>query len=220
MCGWRNDYEQPLPHGRGSDWSCGRFNRSRDRGSGWTAEDRRVATFKSNDNVSASGEIDEQLVDGVLRKAFFTHAFSHVDQLGIGARDLQDLVADKRVVQNDVGRAQDADSLHGQQIGIAGACANEINLCRHAVTPWRLRSAEAFRRLNTSRLARRPRMRRRVSKSLPWLIKAARTLPNHSTQRSYSGPNCTSRSLRKRSASDGLSPAVEMAICSGPRSTT
>ena len=59
---------------------------------------------------------------------FDAAALAHVDDLGVRAAQVEDRLRDKVVVEDDVGGLNQAQRLDGEQIGIAGAGADEVDL--------------------------------------------------------------------------------------------
>jgi hypothetical protein len=102
-----------------------------------TAKDERVAGFEANDGETATGIVDHHGVDLFLGNVFVSAAFADVDHDGPRSV-LQHGRGDKIVVEDDIGTGKKAYGLEGEQFGIAGTGADEVDSSwkgsRHADT--------------------------------------------------------------------------------------
>ena len=90
-----------------------------------TAEDERIAALEANHRLAGLGALDQQRVDLVLRHAVRALGLADRDQLGLAPRVIEHALADQAIVENHVGGFQRAHRLHGEQLGIAGAGADQ-----------------------------------------------------------------------------------------------
>ena len=98
------------------------------------AEQHRVAAFQAHDQRVLLRAVDQLLVDQRLRGRALAGALADRDQLGLRAQR-QHLGRDQRVVQHDVGLRQQARAAHGDQVGGAGAGADQIDLAEGRLSP-------------------------------------------------------------------------------------
>ena len=94
------------------------------------AEHERIAALQAHDVAAAAAELDEQLVDQLLRHRC-AGTLADVDQLGVGSGEREHAGADERVVHDDVGCLQPAQPADGQQLRVARAGADQRD---HAAT--------------------------------------------------------------------------------------
>jgi hypothetical protein len=92
---------------------------------GGTAEQERVATLETNDDLVFCGGSDQERVNVVLGEEPDTAALADVDAFGGGRDKGKDFGADERVVENDVGGLEQTGSLGGEEFGITGSGADE-----------------------------------------------------------------------------------------------
>ncbi len=59
-------------------------------------------------------------------------ALAHIDQPGLGAGEIEDRLRRQPVVHHDIGLAQQTQGLEGEEFGIAGARADQMDLARTA----------------------------------------------------------------------------------------
>ena len=97
---------------------------------GGAAEEERVTTFEADDDFVARGGVNEERVDVGLREEAEAGALADVDALGGGGDEREDLRADERIVEDDVGGLQEAQRFDGEEIGVTGAGADEIDVAR------------------------------------------------------------------------------------------
>ena len=71
---------------------------------------------------------DQQLADFVLRQELLAAALAYVDDFGCAGNQGEDFPADEGVVQDDGGACEQTGCFDGEEVGVAGACANEIDL--------------------------------------------------------------------------------------------
>ena len=91
------------------------------------AKDERVAALEADDGAMRGGRVDHERVDFVLRDGFCAAALADVDNFRAGRGEIENCLRDKVVVQDDVGGLDEAQGFDGEQVGIAGACADEVD---------------------------------------------------------------------------------------------
>src|SRR5579859_3796342 len=160
-------------------------------------------------------------MDLFLSEQFLAAAFADVDHLGIRRDQAQNFTADQRIVKHRVGSRQQSHGLHGEKFRIPWPSADQIHLSHYAPPrPARGRRISRTKRSNIGRLAKRC-SRSFLAFALPVPARSlSRAAPSQPSQSSYSWPNCFSNCKRRRCASAGLLPLVEIAICRSPRCTT
>ncbi len=92
---------------------------------GGAAEQERVAAFEANDDLVFARGVDEERVDFRLCEEAEAGAFADVDALGGGGDECENFRGDKRIVEDDASGLEEARSLLREEIGIAGAGADE-----------------------------------------------------------------------------------------------
>ena len=91
------------------------------------AENEGVAALEADDAPVFLGQLDQEIVDFVLGQGVLGGFLAGVDDLGAGLGQVQDAVADEMVINQDIRLADEAGRPQGQQIGVAGAAANQID---------------------------------------------------------------------------------------------
>ena len=94
------------------------------------AEDERVAALEPHDPLAAERAPDHHALDRLLRDRVPAGALAHVRPTGL-RRVLQGRAIDERVVQDEIRFLKPLDRFDGQQLGVAGACANQRDETRH-----------------------------------------------------------------------------------------
>ena len=89
------------------------------------AEDERIAAFEPNDVFALPGKADEGGLDIGLRAAKAAAFFTDEDFFRIGPGEGEDGGGDEVIVDDGVGFADEAVSLEREQLGVAGAGADE-----------------------------------------------------------------------------------------------
>jgi len=89
-----------------------------------------------------AGGVDQQLVDQRLRGGTLAGALADRDQFGLRTQR-QHLQRDQRVVQHRAGLRQQARAAHGDQVGRAGAGADQVDLADRFVSHEANRPAAA-----------------------------------------------------------------------------
>ena len=92
------------------------------------AENVGIAALEPRDNLALLGLGNEKLVDVALFHGVIARNFAYIDEFGIGPGQGEKLVAGKIVVYHDVRFRKNLSAFAGEQAGIAGACADEINV--------------------------------------------------------------------------------------------
>jgi hypothetical protein len=92
---------------------------------GGAAEVEWIAALEADDAAVRLGVFDHQLVDLVLGDDFCATALAYVMNFGGGSGELKDGLGDKVIVQKDVGGLNQAQSFYGEQVGVAGAGADQ-----------------------------------------------------------------------------------------------
>ena len=91
------------------------------------SEDEGVTAFQAHDAVAGAGLLDHQLFDLVLRHRMVAARLADVDAPGVTASAIQHLGRDQLVVDDDVGVLKRAQGLEGQQLGVAGTGADDMD---------------------------------------------------------------------------------------------
>ena len=99
-----------------------------------TPEDERVAALQAHHPSTVEAELDEQRVDQLLRDRG-AGALADVDQLRVRVSQGQHTGADERVVDHHLGVLQTSQPANRQQLGIAGAGADERRRNRVTTPP-------------------------------------------------------------------------------------
>ena len=99
---------------------------------GGAAEDEGVAGLEAEDGgagvaVAGAGVLEHEGVDAGLGDAGLAAALADGDDEGGGAGEVEDLVGDEVVGEDDVGGLEELEGAQGEQAGISGACADEID---------------------------------------------------------------------------------------------
>jgi hypothetical protein len=94
---------------------------------GGAAEDERIAALEADHTAAGAGVLDHQRVDFVLGDGLCAAALADVDDFGARRGELENGLRDEIVVEDHVGGLDEAQRLDGEQVGIAGAGADEIN---------------------------------------------------------------------------------------------
>src|SRR6516162_3387020 len=112
----------------------------------WAAEKQRIATFETdNDFVFACG-VNQQGVDFGLGEQAMAGAFADVDALRGGGNQPEDFAGDERVVENDVRGFEEARGFSREEIGVAGARAEEEDFTGQGGLSVACRSGRTMRR--------------------------------------------------------------------------
>jgi hypothetical protein len=133
-------------------------------------EDERIAAFEAYDDLAFLGLVHEELVDLILRQRMRAGPLADVHDLG-GFRDARrDVVRHERIEGDEIRLRDQFRGAQGEQTGVAGAGADEINLPyvffdthKSSSAPWSTSSsntalitAAASRPLRLARIARVP----------------------------------------------------------------
>ena len=95
------------------------------------AEDAGVAGFQPHHPHTGRGIVDQQPADMVLPRRQPAGALADRDEIGAGAREIEDRTRGEVVIEHDVGLAQPRGPLHGQEVGIAGTGRDEGDETAH-----------------------------------------------------------------------------------------
>ncbi len=94
-------------------------------------EDQRIAALEPDDLLPGQGLAHHELLDELLRRRRAAPALAHVDdarpRLASLQRRLEHLLSDQVVDEDDRRGAQHAKRLQGEQLGIAGAGADQVD---------------------------------------------------------------------------------------------
>ena len=94
------------------------------------AEHERVAALQPHDMRALLGMLHDQAVDGGLVHRMPAAAFADIDAAGMLGREVQDRRVDQRVEQHHIGGLQRLDGAQCQEIGGAGAGADQARASR------------------------------------------------------------------------------------------
>src|SRR5229473_877368 len=116
---------------------------------GTTSKEMPALASASASSPPRPGVMDEQGVDGRLRKTVRPHALAREDAERLGRRLIEELWIDESIVDDDVRLSQPLERAHGEKPGVARAGAHQGHTPGfHAVTPSRSsKSALASSRL-------------------------------------------------------------------------
>ena len=87
-----------------------------------------IAALQTGNDLAFLRLGDEELVDIALLHGVVARDFADVDEFRVGAGDGEQFVAGKVVVDHHISFGKDLSAFAGEQAGIAGACADEINV--------------------------------------------------------------------------------------------
>ncbi len=90
-------------------------------------EDQRVAALEADDALALAGEADEQRIDLGLGQAVIAARLADIVALGVLAGAGEDLGGDEPVMDDGIRRAEQALGVEGEELGIAGTGADEID---------------------------------------------------------------------------------------------
>ena len=94
---------------------------------GGAAEDERVSALEADDAAPSAGVFDHQGVDLVLSDVLKAAALADIDDFGAGRRIFENRLRDEVVVENHVRMLDQAQGFDGEQVGVSGTCAHEID---------------------------------------------------------------------------------------------
>jgi hypothetical protein len=89
------------------------------------AEHVGVAALQAHQAAAALRQPHHQLDDALLRQRVMTALLADVDEIGLGRHQAEHGLGDEVVVQHQRGSTQRMGRLHRQQLGIAGAGADQ-----------------------------------------------------------------------------------------------
>ena len=95
------------------------------------AEEEGVAALEAHHGQAAARALDEQAADFLLRECVRRFLFADVEAFGVGWGEREEGGVGQMVVENGVGLLEDAASLDGDEIGVAGSRADKVDLQRH-----------------------------------------------------------------------------------------
>ncbi len=70
---------------------------------GGTTEDKRIAALEAHDGAMSAGVLHHERVDLLLRDALHAAALAHIDDFGVGRREVKNRLRNKVVVEDEVG---------------------------------------------------------------------------------------------------------------------
>ena len=89
------------------------------------AEDVRVAALEPDDRLALLGVLDQRVVDGLLGHEPAVRDLRRVDHLDVRREFGEQIARAEAVGDDDVGLGEEAAAAHGDQVGVAGAAADE-----------------------------------------------------------------------------------------------
>src|SRR5277367_4373221 len=194
-----------------------------------SAEDQWISALEPHHPQSRSSQGDHQTIDVALQDFLFSATLADVVNLRRRRNQFQYFWRDQVVMQNRFRRLQEPKSFQCQQFGITRPRTHEIDFSAHALCPS-ARSTPLGSVANGGVLPRAASNASRLASECSnsdfvflssSLAKIRRLVsPSCCTQSVYPWPNWCSSCCRSFCASDGLCPAVEIAICRSPRWTT
>ena len=100
------------------------------------AEDEGVAALEADDGQSTAGALDQHAADFILGEFVGGLLFADIDAFGARRGEFEESGRGEVVVEDGVGESENATAFDGDQLGVAGACADQIDL-RHGRSWWR-----------------------------------------------------------------------------------
>jgi len=92
------------------------------------AEDERVTGFEPEDGASLRRVFEHEGVNAGLGDARLSATLADGDDVGGGAGEREDLIGDEVVGEDDVGGLDEREGAEGEQIGVAGARSDEVDV--------------------------------------------------------------------------------------------
>lgn len=93
-------------------------------------EDEGVAGFEAEDGAVGAGVLEHEGVDLGLCDAGLATALADGDDFGGGAGEGEDFVGDEVVGEDDLGGLEEVQGSEGEEAGVSGACACEVDVSR------------------------------------------------------------------------------------------
>lgn len=94
------------------------------------AEDEWIATLQAQHPVALTGELHQLAVDVVLGDRVVSRGLAHIDTFGVTAHQVQYVLRYQAVVEHDVRPLHQSQGAKGEQVRIAGAAADQVDLAR------------------------------------------------------------------------------------------
>ena len=91
-------------------------------------EDKRVAALQAQHALTLLGQLHQAPIDLFLGQRMLGALLADVDALGISAAQFDDCRRHQAVVEHHIGLLHQAQGTEGQQVRIAGTCADQIHL--------------------------------------------------------------------------------------------
>ena len=88
------------------------------------AKDEWIAAFEADDGFALVGFFNEEGVEFVLRDGVVGGAFAGEDDFRLGGGKLEEGGIAQSIIGDDLGAGEEFGTAHGEQPGIAGACAD------------------------------------------------------------------------------------------------
>src|ERR1051326_6999179 len=119
-------------------------------------EDERVAAFEPNDREAAARAVDHHAADFFLREGVDGFFLADVDVLAVFGSEIEQMFVGEVIVEDAVGDREELAAFPGDEAGIAGACAYQIDFGHLKDGRRRLRGWRGRRRRGADRLLRGP----------------------------------------------------------------
>ena len=97
------------------------------------AEDEGVAAFEADYGEAAARAVDEHAADFVLGEFVGGFLFADVDAFGVGRGEIEEGRVGEVIVENGVGLLEDAAAFEGDELRVAGAGSDEVDLHGHGI---------------------------------------------------------------------------------------
>ena len=91
------------------------------------AENEGIAALEAHDALTLAGLTHQDFADLVLRYRVMALGLADIDAQRVAARQRHHALGNQAVVHDDIGFAQQAGSLEGEKIGIAGTGADQVD---------------------------------------------------------------------------------------------
>ncbi|MNF45580.1 hypothetical protein D3C84_267210 [compost metagenome] len=96
-------------------------------------EDERIPPFQAQHALALLRQVHQLAIDLLLRQGMLATALANIDALGIAPAHIDDRRRNQSIVEHHIGLLHQAQGTEGQQVGIAGAGADQVHLAQLAL---------------------------------------------------------------------------------------